>query len=110
MTVPVIAGSVPAVRPVTVLVTAGSVPAVRLVTVLVIAGSVLATTVAAAAGTVSATEPPMADGGSLSELQEVMGHADPRTTRRYDRERQPPSRSPGDLLAAYLSTPPRKRF
>jgi integrase/recombinase XerD len=44
-------------------------------------------------------------GGSLSELQEVMGHADPRTTRRYDRERQPPSRSPGDLLAAYLSTP-----
>ena len=31
-------------------------------------------------------------GGSLSELQEVMGHADPRTTRRYDRERQPPSR------------------
>ena len=49
-------------------------------------------------------------GGSLSELQEVMGHADPRTTRRYDRERQPPSRPPGDLLAAYLSTPPRKRF
>ena len=48
-------------------------------------------------------------GGSLSELQEVMGHADPRTTRRYDRERQPPSRSPGDLLAAYLSTPARPR-
>ena len=45
-------------------------------------------------------------GGLLSELQEVMGHADPRTTRRYDRERQPPSRSPGDLLAAYLSTRP----
>jgi site-specific recombinase XerD len=49
-------------------------------------------------------------GGSLSELQEVMGRADPRTTRRYDRERQPPGRSPGDLLAAYLSTPPRQRF
>jgi integrase/recombinase XerD len=49
-------------------------------------------------------------GGSLSELQEVMGHADPRTTRRYDRECQPPGRPPGDLLAAYLSTPPRKRF
>ena len=48
-------------------------------------------------------------GGSLSELQEVMGHADPRTTRRYDRERQPPSRPPGDLLAAYLSTPARPR-
>ena len=48
-------------------------------------------------------------GGSLSELQEVMGHADPRTTRRYDRERQLPSRSPGDLLAAYLSTPDRPR-
>jgi len=48
-------------------------------------------------------------GGSLSELQEVMGHADPRTTRRYDRERQPPRRSPGDLLAAYLSTPARPR-
>jgi site-specific recombinase XerD len=48
-------------------------------------------------------------GGSLSELQEVMGHADPRTTRRYDRERQPPSRSPGDVLAAYLSTPARPR-
>ena len=53
MTVPVIAGSVPAVRPVTVPLTAGGSQAVRLVTVLVIAGSVLATTVAAAAGTVS---------------------------------------------------------
>jgi integrase len=49
-------------------------------------------------------------GGSLSELQEVMGHADPRTTRRYDRERQAPRQSPGDLVAAYLSTPPRPRM
>jgi integrase len=45
-------------------------------------------------------------GGSLSELQEVMGHADPRTTRRYDRERQARRQSPGDLVAAYLSTRP----
>jgi integrase len=49
-------------------------------------------------------------GGSLSELQEVMGHADPRTTRRYDRERQAPRQSPGDLVAAYLSAPPRQRL
>jgi len=46
-------------------------------------------------------------GGSLSDLQEVMGHADPRTTRRYDRERQARRQSPGDLVAAYLSTPSR---
>ena len=49
-------------------------------------------------------------GGSLSDLQEVMGHADPRTTRRYDRERQARRQSPGDLVAAYLSTPPRQRM
>ena len=48
-------------------------------------------------------------GGSLSDLQEVMGHADPRTTRRYDRERQAPSRSPGDVVAAYLAAPPHPR-
>jgi len=47
---------------------------------------------------------------SLSDLQEVMGHADPRTTRRYDRERQARRQSPGDLVAAYLSTPPRQRM
>jgi site-specific recombinase XerD len=41
-------------------------------------------------------------GGSLSDLQHVMGHADPRTTRRYDRSRQL-SRSPGDVVAAYLA-------
>jgi integrase/recombinase XerD len=49
-------------------------------------------------------------GGSLSDLQQVMGHADPRTTRRYDRERQARRQSPGDLVAAYLSTPPRPRL
>ena len=43
-------------------------------------------------------------GGSLSDLQEVMGHADPRTTRRYDRAHQLVSRSPGDVVAAYLAT------
>ena len=48
-------------------------------------------------------------GGSLSDLQEVMGHADPRTTRRYDRERQAPGRSPGDVVAAYLAAPPHPR-
>jgi len=42
-------------------------------------------------------------GGSLSELQQVMGHADPRTTRRYDRSRQMTDRSPGDVVAAYLA-------
>ena len=49
-------------------------------------------------------------GGSLSDLQEVMGHADPRTTRRYDRERQARRQSPGDLVAAYLSARPRQRM
>ena len=49
-------------------------------------------------------------GGSLGDLQKVMGHADPRTTRRYDRERQARRQSPGDLVAAYLSTPPRPRM
>jgi site-specific recombinase XerD len=42
-------------------------------------------------------------GGSLGDLQKVMGHADPRTTRRYDRARQLASRSPGDVVAAYLA-------
>jgi site-specific recombinase XerD len=42
-------------------------------------------------------------GGSLSDLQHVMGHADPRTTRRYDRSRQVTDCSPGDVVAAYLA-------
>jgi site-specific recombinase XerD len=41
-------------------------------------------------------------GGSLDDLQQVMGHTDPRTTRRYDRTRHA-SRSPGDVVAAYLA-------
>jgi site-specific recombinase XerD len=41
-------------------------------------------------------------GGSLADLQAAMGHADPRTTRRYDRARQARGRGPGYLVAAYL--------
>ncbi len=43
-------------------------------------------------------------GGSLADLQKVMGHADPRTTRRYDRARPLPARSPGNVVAAYLAS------
>ena len=39
-------------------------------------------------------------GGSLRDLQNALGHADPRTTRRYDRDR-----APGDVVAAYLAGP-----
>lgn len=42
-------------------------------------------------------------GGSLGDLQRVMGHADPRTTRRYDRARRASDRRPGDVVAAYLA-------
>jgi integrase/recombinase XerD len=42
-------------------------------------------------------------GGSLGDLQTAMGHADPRTTRRYDRARSVPTRSPGHVVAAYLA-------
>jgi hypothetical protein len=42
-------------------------------------------------------------GGSLGELQTAMGHADPRTTRRYDRARRVPGRSPGHVVAWYLA-------
>lgn len=44
-------------------------------------------------------------GGSLRDLQDAMGHADPRTTRRYDRARGVLDRSPGYTLAAYLAQP-----
>jgi integrase/recombinase XerD len=46
-------------------------------------------------------------GGSLGDLQKVMGHADPRTTRRHDRSRRVPDHSPGDVVAAYLAATPR---
>ena len=44
-------------------------------------------------------------GGSLRDLQNALGHTDPRTTRRYDRARRPAGRAPGDLVAAYLADP-----
>ena len=43
-------------------------------------------------------------GGSLRDLQDAMGHADPRTTRRYDKARYSLDRSPGYALASYLDT------
>ena len=42
-------------------------------------------------------------GGSLRDLQDAMGYADPRTTRRYDRARYSLDRSPGYALAGYLA-------
>jgi len=42
-------------------------------------------------------------GGSLRDLQDAMGHADPRTTRRYDRARFSLDRFPGYTLASYLA-------
>ena len=44
-------------------------------------------------------------GGSLRGLQAAMGHADPRTTRGYDRARNATGRSPGYIIqaAAYLA-------
>jgi integrase/recombinase XerD len=42
-------------------------------------------------------------GGSLSDLQRVMGHADPRATQRYDRARHRLGGPPGEVVAAYLA-------
>jgi integrase/recombinase XerD len=42
-------------------------------------------------------------GGSLRDLLDAMGHADPRTTRRHDRARFSLDRSPGYRLAGYLA-------
>jgi integrase/recombinase XerD len=42
-------------------------------------------------------------GGSLGDLQQVMGHADPRTTQRYGQARHGPGGSPGDVVADYLA-------
>lgn len=44
-------------------------------------------------------------GGSLPDLQNALGHTDPRTTRRYDRARRSAGPAPGDLVAAYLADP-----
>jgi site-specific recombinase XerD len=48
-------------------------------------------------------------GGSLRDLQSAMGHADPRTTRRYERARRAAYRPPGYVVAAYLADPARPR-
>jgi integrase/recombinase XerD len=42
-------------------------------------------------------------GGSLSDLQQVMGHADSRTTQRYGQARHGSGGPPGEVVAAYLA-------
>jgi integrase len=42
-------------------------------------------------------------GAALQDVQDALGHADPRTTRRYDRSRDNLDRSPNYLLAAALT-------
>jgi integrase/recombinase XerD len=42
-------------------------------------------------------------GAALQDVQDVLGHADPRTTRRYDRSRHNLDRSPNYLLASALT-------
>ena len=42
-------------------------------------------------------------GAVLQDFQDALGHADPRTTRRYDRSRHNFDRSPNYLLATVLS-------
>jgi integrase/recombinase XerD len=44
-------------------------------------------------------------GVPLEDVQDAVGHADPRTTRRYDRARFNLDRYPGYALAAYLAQP-----
>jgi integrase/recombinase XerD len=39
----------------------------------------------------------------LQDVQDALGHADPRTTRRYDRSRHNLDRSPNYLLASALT-------
>ena len=42
-------------------------------------------------------------GAALQDVQDALGHADPRTTRRYDRSRHNLDRSPNYLLATSLT-------
>ncbi len=42
-------------------------------------------------------------GAALQDVQDALGHADPRTTRRYDRNRNQLDRSPNYLLAGALT-------
>jgi integrase/recombinase XerD len=45
-------------------------------------------------------------GVPLQDVQDALGHADPRTTRRYDRSRHNLDRSPNYLLATALVSEP----
>jgi integrase/recombinase XerD len=45
-------------------------------------------------------------GAALQDVQDALGHADPRTTRRYDRNRNRLDRSPNYLLAGALTDSP----
>jgi integrase len=45
-------------------------------------------------------------GGNLRDLQDAMGHADPRTTRRYDRSRHNLDRHPAHVLATRYGARP----
>ena len=45
-------------------------------------------------------------GAPLQDVQDALGHADPRTTRRYDRSRHNLDRSPNHLLATALTAEP----
>ena len=42
-------------------------------------------------------------GVELRDLQDAMGHADPRTTRRFDRNRNNLNKAPGNVLAGWLA-------
>ncbi|WP_435874872.1 site-specific integrase [Nonomuraea dietziae] len=42
-------------------------------------------------------------GTALRDVQDAMGHADPRTTRRYDRSRYQLDRHPAQRILAYLT-------
>jgi integrase/recombinase XerD len=42
-------------------------------------------------------------GAALQDVHDALGHADPRTTRRYERSRHNLDRSPNCLLAAALT-------
>src|SRR3954467_13996482 len=46
---------------------------------------------------------PLRLGAALQDVRDALGHADPRTTRRYDRTRHNLARSPNYLLATALT-------
>ncbi|WP_405152023.1 tyrosine-type recombinase/integrase [Sphaerisporangium sp. NBC_01403] len=43
-------------------------------------------------------------GAALRDVQDTMGHADPRTTRAYDRARYAPDRHPATRLVSFVAT------